>query len=294
MPICIHFENDFKHFKEIFLGLLFLLFLSGFYKNSLNYYFFNQLNLIETLKPLLFLFISLGVSVIFNFFRKKSIWQDLEENLILSLIIPPAFPLLIYLFLIIAYNFGKIKLKNNIFSNILFFKIITIIISTFFLKINYENIIEQTNPYFYGTLDLFLGKNVGNFGTTSILLLIFIFILLSCNFYYKKEMPIWTILSYSVPIFVFSLIKNDFLFTKEILNSHLWFTAIFLVPLNKYSPVSKKWKIIYSVLVGIISFLLINILKIEDGVYIALLFVEFIWGVANHFLNKGNNLLKIY
>ena len=277
MPIAIHYENNIKNYKIWLNIILLLFFFVGFYKNNLNYYFLNQITFKEMIYPLLFLITSLGINFIFNLLTKKNIWQNVDKSIILSLIMPPLFPFFIYFILVIIYNVINLNKKSNYLASIIVFKIITILITTFILHIGYENQMEINNTYLYGIMDLFLGRSIGNFGTTCILLLIVSYLFFNLNFYYKKDIPIYIILTYSILALILGLLNSDLVFIKTILNSHLWFAAIFLAPVNKYSPVSKKTRIFYGLLFGFVAFAFNVFLKMPNGTYISLFLIQTLW-----------------
>ena len=276
MDIVMHFKEKNKKTLQGIYIILFLMLGYGLYKNGISYILIGKENIGEVLRLLLYPFLAVFFHVLTNLIQKKKPFSNIYEGLFLGLIVPPSFPLWAFTLILIGYTFIQcIHLKLPI-SKGLFFKILICLTSLIF-AISYENQIESSTPYLYGTIDLFLGRSVGNFGTTCILLLLILYIILSTDFYYKKELPIYAICGFFLPALFYGIINPNYAFLRKILNSHLWVTAIIFLPINEYSPVLKKAKIGYGFLVGLVSFFLTEILHIVDGPYYALAIMQLLF-----------------
>lgn len=146
----------------------------------------------------------------------------------------------------------------------------------------YENSLLETVSK---PLDLFLGQGIGEIGTTSSLLAIIGFIVLLFNKYYKKEIPIFGILSYSfVSIIIYFASEMNF---NDILvntfNSSFLFIAIYVASLSGATPVVKSGRILYAIIFGVASSIIINIVKLNIGVYILILVLSILTPLFNKF-----------
>ena len=223
-----HYEEKFS-LNFMFLIILLVLSLYGFYKNGLIYFFNNQISFFNALKPL---FLSLS-GLLSGIIVDLSIYHKLVKNYLIGFMISVALPYQISLitsFIIITvilYLFSKFKLTFSPFY--------------FFINNNYANIIESSNEIFYQTIDIFLGKSIGGVGITNILLLLIAFLLFCFSIYYKKEISVVTIGTYLLLMFILSM---------------FWWVIIYLI-VNYFvrydsHPVSK-----FAVIVmGIMTFIL--------------------------------------
>ena len=269
MPIAMHYEKQNKKSTYIFYGLLIALAIYGFYKNGLTYVFMGKMNLIEASKPIVFLAVAILGRMLYNFLKKQPLTKHLYEGILLGLITPVNFPIWLYILLVVLYFALKyIRLRVFVYR-ILFFKLL-LILTGFLFHVTYENAIEVATPYLYGILDVFLGRAVGNFGTTSILLLICCYAFFSYQIYYKKEIPIAILTSYAIILFLLEIIFPTGNYFLNLLNSHVWFMAIFLSPINEYSPVSKKGLMFYGIFLGSILAFCYHFWHFENSSYLIL------------------------
>lgn len=282
MDIVMHFKEKNKKTLQGIYILLLLMLGYGVYKNGVSYILIGKESIGEVLRLLLYPFLAVFFHIITNLIQKKKPFSNAYEGIFLGLIVPPTFPLWAFTLILIGYAFIQcIHVKLPI-SKGLFFKILICVTSLIF-AISYENQIESSTPYLYGTIDLFLGRSVGNFGTTCILLLFILYIILSTDFYYKKELSLYAICGFFLPALFYSMVNPSYSFLRGILNSHLWVTAIVFLPINEYSPALKKAKIGYGFLVGFVSFFLTEILRIVDGPYYTLVITQLLFVLARKF-----------
>jgi len=263
-------SQTFKHYKDekyewgIFLSLLSLT-LFGFYKNGLSYFFLGKLNILEALNPLIYPSLSIGVCLLICFFRKEKISKNsIFLAMILGLMASPRFPVIYYFFSCFFFFLfvPKLQVKLPWFNWLALFGCFMVFMSQS-LAIGFENIIEVSTPYLYGTVDDFLGKSVGMVGTTSIFLLGILWFLFSQKFYYKKEIPFFGILSYSICFLIFFILGLCQM--RDFFQSTFFFPLIVLLPENKTSPAEIKWQRIYGFLFGISSFFILNIFHFTFG-----------------------------
>lgn len=270
-------SENYLHEKDNNLNKLYLLALSflivfGFYKNGILVFKEFSDNYVMLFKPLLFPIISIIISCFFEYIFNKKI--KASDNMIfmilLSMIIPVNTNLLIFLILCLLFNFiiyfvfDKIDLKLNYVA---LFKLILILVLLLINKYNYANSLEMIKKYSYDLLDIFIGRGVSGVASSSILFSLLGYFILCLNKYYKNEIPL---ISFGVYFFLVLLFKIVFKHVI-ILNSMIIFVLIFIAPINNFSPAIKKERIIYSILLGILTFICTYFINMYDGVIIAIL-----------------------
>ncbi len=270
-------SENYLHEKENNLNKLYLLALSfliafGFYKNGILVFKEFSDNYVMLFKPLLFPIISITVSCFFEYiFNKKiKVSDNILFMILLSMIIPVNTNLLIFLILCLLFNFSiyfvfdKIDLKLNYVA---LFKLILILILLIINKYNYANNLEVIKKYSYDLLDIFIGRGVSGVASSSILFSLLGYFILCLNKYYKNEIPLISFSIYFLFVLLFKVVFNHVI----VLNSMIIFTLIFIAPINNFSPAIKKERIIYSIILGILTFICTYFINMYDGVIIALL-----------------------
>ena len=257
-----------KKISYTYLLSLIPLILFGFYKNGINLYVKNYVNLIVMFKPLVMILIGFIIGIIVNILYsiikkdKKSTKDIIFSNFY------PLYGVLIA---------GSVSINTNIllFSSITF---IVLFISKFLsLKINYvaltsiiilfimnitnkftfSNLYELNNNFKLNSLDYLLGRGSGGIITTNILLLIFCFIILYNLKTYKRLIPILSTIVFFILSIIYLIINNnignifDMMFTNGIL-----FSYIFIATDSVSSSYTRNGIIIYSILIGVFTFLL--------------------------------------
>lgn len=281
----IHFKDKLETYEFYLFYFFIFLILFGLYKNGLTYYFQGLIPFKEAIKPLVFPLISLIIFGGMKYFFKKGLSiEDILIGIILSLIVPPMFPIWLYLLLVFFFSFFFLLLHKKIktISFLLIYKIIMIFFTSFF-SIGLENIIEKSFPYAYGTLDMLFGTSVGSFGTTHIFGIILFYFVLCNYFYYKRDLPIYAIGSYSIMFFLIFIIKPNFYELKDYFSSSFFFCAIFFLPINSFSPALPYEKRIYGITFGIISYFLIHFFSILESPYLVLFLIQILWSIYLHF-----------
>jgi len=285
-----HYEENTKKQETLLLFLFFVFTFYGLYKNGLSYYWIGKMSFIEAIKPLLFPINGVFLTILWDsiFSKKLKITKkNIFFGILIGLLMPTRFPIWLYVILsfIFLFLFPIAKKKIPTFSFLCCFKVI-VILFTNILDIGLENSVEHTIPYLYGIIDTFFGRSIGSFGTTSIFLILILFGILSMSFYYKKELPIYTYVTYLFLFFIcFFLFPNQYQM-KDILNSSLLFLAVVFVPENETSPATLNLQRGYGILIGFLSFILIHFFHIEEGAYISLLLINIIWNILFFFYKR--------
>ena len=112
-------------------------------------------------------------------------------------------------------------------------------------------------------IKIILGMYSGGIFITSNILCIVGYLLLKTNFIYKKDIPLYILITYLICSFIYCLITKtnlDTCFLNPIL-----FTSVFIAPNLFYSPYTKNGRRIYSIIIGILCFLLIVVFKLSYG-----------------------------
>lgn len=278
--VYMHYEeNKTWYLKTLYVCVLCLM-LWGFYKNGLIYFWQGNLSFLEALRPLFFPLLGIICCILGEYRTSKKISSDsIMEGLLLGILIPPRYSLGLFFILAVFYGFFRniIKRKLPTISSLLLFKVITIFLNMFLLSVDYQNIIEFNKPYLYGIIDTLFGRSIGNVGTTSIFILLIFYFIKTCDYYYKKELPIYIIASYSVLTIIYSILMPQENMLLSLLNSHIYFMAIVLATIPKTSPAEKKYMVLFGVFIGILSFFFQTILHFSDGIYLSLFFLQVAW-----------------
>ena len=103
-------------------------------------------------------------------------------------------------------------------------------------------------------------------------LLLVLGLILMENYYYKKEIPIYSYGLYFVSLIGYAIYKSDMTFFLEYFcNSQVVAALVFLAPLSLFSPYSSKRKSLYSFLIGGLILPLSIKFTFHEGVYLAIL-----------------------
>ena len=258
-----------KKISLMYLISVFPLILYGFYKNGVNLYFKKYVSVFGLLKPLLLILIGFITGIFVNIIYEKLIKKN-NSNLmdIIFSSFHPIYGLLIAgvssintnlllfttitFFVLFISKFLSLKINYVALSSLLILFIMNI-----FNKFTFLNLYEINNKFNMNTLDYMLGKGSGGIITTNILLLIVSFIILYNLKTYKRAIPIISTIVFSLFVIGYSIYTNnigsilDMLFTNGIL-----FSFIYVATDTISSCYTKNGIIIYSILVGVLTFML--------------------------------------
>ena len=278
----IKMNNVYLHFKKNNLNILYLisiilLVIYGFYKNGILIY--NELNgnIINLFRPITFSIFSVIPAFIFQFIknRKMSIDNNIIYILIFSLCVPINMNIGIYFIysiivnLLLYFVIPKYSLNINYIS---LFKIIIIILLKIIKQYEYANSLEKISKYSYNLLDIFFGRGISGVCCSSIFLILISYAIFTSNSYYKKEIPVISISVY----FIISLALKLLLGKVIIINSLIIYSLIFIAPISSMSPVGMKERKIYSLVLGILTFIFTYYFSQFDGVIYAIFISSFI------------------
>jgi len=284
----------------IYYIIIFLLTIYSTYKNGVILYQKHLINIISIFKPLLMVLLSIGIAYLVNYLYYNLIKKD-KYNLIddytpvfmalITLTLPLNISLILFVLIIIItsilklfYNIEFLNYYNLI--KILFFLILLIIGKYSYLTLYDTNI--ETN---FSIIDLLFGRGVGALGTSNIVLLIICYFIMMFNESYKKEIPIISIISYVITLFIYDIIvkNNIVLDIKNLITNGFIFGVLFIATIPMYSPIKNKIIIIYSILIGITSFIINKMFNIYDSVFISIFIANIIIIVYELFERRLEN-----
>ena len=265
--VYLHSKNNVSSFLKVLLTFIILFSLYGIYKNSIMLLIKHSGNVIDALRPICYIVISLIISIIFSTIKKEKILSySLILNLLISICTMPSLNIIIYTLLVILLNVVLIFKNINIVP---IFMALSIIIDKIFFRFGFLNVYERTMMHDYSLIDYLVGKGPGGCGVTLILLSILAITILSFNINYKKHIPLMAFSTFYGLVFILSIIKGG-VNLNILLNSNFIFSMIFICPLSLYSPYSKGGCYIFGLLMGIMTFVL-SFIDLDLSVYISII-----------------------
>lgn len=287
--VYLHSKNNNNSLINLVLILFVPLFIIGIYKNSILVYK-NGFGLFESLKPIIFLGISLIITLIIKLvYKEKYIGNNLLENLIIAMIAPPGLNIIIYSVLIIILNFAREYLR---FNKALVFAIISIVIMMFMKNYSFMNVYEAAVEHNYSLWDLLMGKGYGGVFNTFLIGTLVSLCILCANYIYKRGTSVTAIVTYYILITIYSFISGH-ADPNLLVNPNVIFAMIFIVPISIYSPYSRGAGYIYGVLIGILTFAL-SFFDVNLGVYISIFILNLLaYPLDSFIVGKSNkNLIE--
>lgn len=287
--VYLHSKNNNNSLLNVVLLLFIPFILVGLYKNSIVIYK-NGFGLYEAIKPILFIIISLIITLVIKIiYKEKFIGNNLLENVIISMIVIPKTNIIVYLAILVVLNFLREYLR---FNKALVFIILNIIYMIIIKDYSFMNLYESAVNHSYSLFDFMLGKGYGGMCNTFLLGSILSLCLLSCNYIYKRGTSISAFCTYYILITIYSFIKG-IADPNLLVNNNIIFAFIFILPISIYSPYSRGASYIYGVLTGILTFVSL-FLDINLGVYISIFIMNLLsYLIDNFVIGKSNkNLIE--
>src|SRR5574344_1639584 len=258
--------------------VIFILIGYGSYKNGWLLYQKDLISFLGVFKPISMLLIAIIIVYIVDFvfykviFKQKDYWSLLLNDFkpifmaLLVLTLPSQINLFLLIILILIFSIIINLIKDSFINVYSLAKIIIILILVIFNVYNYSNTYELNVDTALTTFDLFMGRSIGGIGTTNSLLLIISYIVLSFNAAYKKDIPVIALAVYFMMMIFSSCFSQNIIFNiKELLNSEFLFVTIFIATIPNYSPIVKNERILYAILIGILSFIFAKLINPFEG-----------------------------
>lgn len=279
--------------ENLFYVAVIPLFLYGLYKNGYLLISNNYITYKMLIKIILYPVISIAIGLLFGFIIKKKQADLTKIGIIAGLTAPYNFNMIAYFSILIGIMFLVVYVPNRLKINeSALLIVILIILNQIFNHSILFNPMESTSSYRYSLFDLFFGRGVSYIYTSSIFWLLISYIILIFIKTYKKEVFIYSIVTYLICFIGYLILKQDFNYCAiKLLNGITFFSFIFIAPINESSPSIRYEIIIYSILFGIISFAFVFIFNIFTGGVIAALIISVIYRIYDiirqkHFLKK--------
>lgn len=249
-----------KTYEGILLGVLIPVVIFSWYKFGYLDYSKNLVSLVRSFKVGWLLLINIIITCFIQFIVKDKYPYYYYEIVLLTLLLPIRIPYFIDILVVLIYNILRKHLNNYHFNSVAIFKLIITLILMVMGKNNYLSLYQEQVASIYKTSDLVWGASIGSIGSTNLVVLILSYLLL-CNVdIYKKDIPWYALIGYSLALGIYGFINNSIIdLIKLTLNSTVIFSFIFISTINISSPIGKKLKRIYGLLVGIISFIFLQI-----------------------------------
>lgn len=282
-------NNSIKRITLTYIISLLPLILFGFYKNGISLYIKKYVNILEMFKPLVIILLGFLIGATVNVIYEKKIKKN-KDNIkdIIFSSLHPIYGILIgcissintniILFSLVTFIILLISkfIKNTKINYITLTSLIIFFIMNIFGKFSFLNAYEVSNNFNMNAIDYLFGKGNGGIVTTNILLLIISYIILYNSNIYKRNIPIYSFISFLLLTIIYCFIKNDIgnimnmLFTNGIL-----FSFVYIASEPNSSSYTRLGSTIYGIIVGILSFIfyLINpALSSLGGIFIASIF----------------------
>ena len=269
---------------------IFILTFYSLYKNGILLYNKGLINFKYIFKPLLLVLIAILFTYIVDYLYLRFIKNDNNYMIkikndynpiylaILTLCLPVGINIFLFTLIIIILSFLNNVIKQHDFNNIALYKILIILLLLLINKYNYLNVYELNVDTALTSFDMFMGRSIGGLGSTNTMLLIISFIIFVTIPSYKKEIPVSAFITSLILSIVGTLFGFGFIYNiKELLNSEFLLAIIFVATIPEYSPINEKDKIIFGILIGVLSFIFNKVFNPFEGVFIAIILANAIF-----------------
>lgn len=259
-----------KPSNKFYEGLLLLILLPiiGFslYKYGYLDYSKGLVSLFASFKVLWLLLINIIITFISSNLLKDNYPYKYYETIVLTLLLPIRAPYIIDIIGVLVYNLIRKYLYTYHLNNIAISKLLITVCLMILNKNNYLSFYQEQVSSLYTTSDLIWGASIGSIGSNNLVILILCYLLLCNVIIYKKDIPWYAILGYTMTLGIYGLINNNLIYLMKLtLNSTVLFSIIFVSSINISSPVGRKLRRIYGLLVGILSFTFLIINPYDAG-----------------------------
>ena len=279
-----------KHLNFVMCSALTLLILFGFYKNGIFLYTKKYITFIQMFRPLLIVLMSIAGAVIGSFIceRRKykkinldyfdTLKQTIIESAILACMLPiNTSPLILFVITLVAYIPNN---KISISRVALLFLIISALNRLLGINI-YENAYELSTELNYNRLDLFIGLGSGGIASTNVFLILLSLTFLSLNKLYKKDIAIFSIITFTLLTLGIAIITNNYTgIFKMLFSYNIMFALVFVAPNTISSCYTIKGQILSSIIIGILTVILSYYIPYE-AVFVAVLFISLIKNIID-------------
>lgn len=241
-----------KIISYLYISIIPLL-IFGFYKNGIKSY-----DGIYILHPLIIDLVGFAsgtvVSIILEKKKPLTSFYPFYGLLSASLVFPNTSIIVFGLICFISLFIYKKINKNNV-NIVCVIALIVILISNFY-ETSYLNLVINSNTNLDG-LDYLLGKGSAGLNASCTLLSLASYLYLSTKAFYKREIPLYSFLTYSILMVIYLSFIGDInsLFVRLLSNGTI-FSLVFVSTMGTTSSYTKRGRICYALILGILMFIL--------------------------------------
>ena len=241
-----------KIISYLYISIIPLL-IFGFYKNGIKSY-----DGIYILHPLILDLVGFAsgalVSIILEKKKPLTSFYPFYGILSASLVFPNTSIIVFGLICFISLFIYKKINKNNV-NIVCVIALIVILISNFY-ETSYLNLVINSNTNLDG-LDYLLGKGSAGLNASCTLLSLASYLYLSTKAFYKREIPLYSFLTYSILMVIYLSFIGDInsLFVRLLSNGTI-FSLVFVSTMGTTSSYTKRGRICYALILGILLFIL--------------------------------------
>lgn len=241
-----------KIISYLYISIIPLL-IFGFYKNGIKSY-----DGIYILHPLILDLVGFASGVLVSIILEKkkplTSFYPFYGLLSASLVFPNTSIIVFGLICFISLFIYKKINKNNV-NIVCVIALIVILISNFY-ETSYLNLVINSNTNLDG-LDYLLGKGSAGLNASCTLLSLVSYLYLSTKDFYKKEIPLYSFLTYSILMVIYLSFIGDInsLFVRLLSNGTI-FSLVFVSTMGSTSSYTKRGRICYALILGILMFIL--------------------------------------
>lgn len=241
-----------KIISYLYISIIPLL-IFGFYKNGIKSY-----DGIYILHPLILDLVGFAsgtvVSIILEKKKPLTSFYPFYGLLSASLVFPNTSIIVFGLICFISLFIYKRINKNNV-NIVCVIALIVILISNFY-ETSYLNLVINSNTNLDG-LDYLLGKGSAGLNASCTLLSLASYLYLSTKAFYKREIPLYSFLTYSILMVIYLSFIGDInsLFVRLLSNGTI-FSLVFVSTMGTTSSYTKRGRICYALVLGILMFIL--------------------------------------
>lgn len=241
-----------KIISYLYISIIPLL-IFGFYKNGIKGY-----DGIFILHPLILDLVGFAsgalVSIILEKKKPLTSFYPFYGLLSASLVFPNT-SIIVFGFICFISLFIYKKINKNNVNIVCVIALIVILISNFY-ETSYLNLVINSNTNLDG-LDYLLGKGSAGLNASCTLLSLASYLYLSTKDFYKKEIPLYSFLIYSILMVIYLSFIGDInsLFVRLLSNGTI-FSLVFVSTMGSTSSYTKRGRICYALILGILMFIL--------------------------------------
>lgn len=241
-----------KIISYLYISIIPLL-IFGFYKNGIKSY-----DGIYILHPLILDLVGFAsgtvVSIILEKKKPLTSFYPFYGLLSASLVFPNTSIIVFGLICFISLFIYKKINKNNV-NIVCVIALIVILISNFYEN-SYLNLVINSNTNLDG-LDYLLGKGSAGLNASCTLISLASYLYLSTKAFYKREIPLYSFLTYSILMVIYLSFIGDInsLFVRLLSNGTI-FSLVFVSTMGTTSSYTKRGRICYALILGILMFIL--------------------------------------